>query len=114
MKKFFLLCVVSLCIAAAVTKPASAAEIWIEDTWTCADWAERVKGTSPLEHHLVGVLNGMSMGANLNLWGLPTKVEREQLFYWMDQYCDKNPLNLILQGAAGFEIERQGDAWIDR
>jgi hypothetical protein len=113
MKKLFLSCVVSLCVTAAVTQPASAAEISTVDAWTCADWAKRAEGISPLEHHLTGLINGMSVGANLNLWGLPTKIEREQLFYWMDQYCAKNPLNLVIQGAGSFAIERQGTAWAD-
>jgi len=114
MKKFFLSCVVSLCITAAVTQPASAAEgIWVEDGWTCADWAKRPKGISPIEHHLTGILNGMSIGANLNLWGLPTPVNREQLFYWMDQYCANNPLKALMEGAVDFAIERRGAAWAD-
>ena len=89
MKKFFLSCVVSLCITAAVTKPASAAEgdtFFVVDGWTCANWAERVKGANPIEHHLTGIINGMSMGSGLDLWRVPTTIERGQLFYWMDQY----------------------------
>ena len=113
MKKFFLSCVVSLCITAAVTQPASAVEISTVDAWTCADWAKRPKGISPIEHHLTGILNGMSIGANLNLWGLPTPVNREQLFYWMDQYCANNPLKALMEGAVDFAIERRGAAWAD-
>ena len=68
---------------------------------------------SPLEHHLTGLLNGLSIGSDLNLWGLPTPVNREQLFYWMDQYCANNPLKALMEGAVDFAIERRGAAWAD-
>jgi hypothetical protein len=115
MKNLIKTCVISLGMVGAADQSALALEqIRVIDMWTCAHWAERVRDNHPIEDHLVGLINGMSMASGLNLWDVPTKIEKGQLFYWMDQYCAKNPLEILLQGAAAFAIERRGAEWRDK
>ena len=115
MIKFLLSGALALCVTSAATQRAVAVElIWIAEAWSCADWASRAKGAASIEHHLVGLINGMALASGLDLWKLPTEIEKDQLFYWMDQYCASNPLNFVWQGSEGFASERRGTAWTDK
>ncbi len=92
---------------------SSAQEIWIETSWTCADWASarNEKSAYPLEQHLVGLLNGVVMTSGKDFWRLGGPIDDQQAFYWMDRYCAENPLGFLAMGGLALVAERLGEGW---
>jgi hypothetical protein len=77
---------------------------WID----CGTWLESRKSNTSkiLEEHMVGMINGMSLGSGVEIWGRPgSKVSRDQFLFWMDNYCQKNPLSSTVAGAIDFADE---------
>jgi hypothetical protein len=88
----------------------------IEGSADCGDWINaRARNQSvTLEHYLLGLLNGMVMGSSIEFWRAGgTKVSREQVYLWMDNYCRSSPLSSPLDGAVSLINERTGRA-LDR
>lgn len=74
----------------------------------CGMWIDaRSKNSAvALESFNVGLVNGLSIGSALNIWSAKgVEVSQSQLNYWMDEYCKKNPLSGIFQGAHIFADE---------
>lgn len=83
--------------------------ILVEGDVDCGEWlsARKVSSASHFETFLIGIVNGLALGREIAIWdagGL--EVSREQLFYWMDAYCEKAPLSNVISGAFGFADER--------
>ena len=102
------------CILSFAPATASMAEgVFIERTWTCADWAQyRQSGQADeLEEQIVGFFNGVALTSGRDFWQATGPLEPKQVFFWMDRYCADNPLGFIVTGAAALAKERLGDGW---
>ena len=92
----------------AITNLVSAQLIPLQRTYDCGMWLEarNKNNAASLESFIVGLVNGLSIGATMNIWnGKGVAVSQAQLHYWMDEYCKKNPLSGIYEGAHVFADE---------
>ena len=84
----------------------------------CGLWLKSRKTNSAqyLETFLTGTVNGMAFGAWLEIWrGTDgVLVSSEQLFFWMDNWCQKNPLKNTAEGTVVFANERTNGAFVNR
>jgi len=89
--------------------------LWIEGVVDCGKWSSARKANSAqyMEHVLLGTINGMSLGVGIEIWAGTdgNKVSREQLYLWIDGWCQKNPLENINSGAWYFANERTKGAY---
>ena len=91
---------------------ALAQTIYIEENWSCAEWASSRSNNDPsLARYLVGLLNGAAMGTGKDFWGSEPKITPMQAFFWMDQYCANNPLSFLFEGGFDLLEERLGKGW---
>jgi len=101
---------ISLALALMLASGMSAGQrIWVETAADCGEWikARALKRSSPQEARLVGLLDGMAIGRMTEIWkaqGNP--MSKEQVYAWMDQYCQANPLSRIVIGAEELANER--------
>ena len=83
--------------------------------FTCATWAEdrRIAGgmSMSLEAWMVGLFNGFSFATEKEFWTSGDGLTNDQVFFWMDRYCDENPLKMIMHGAITLMNERTGTRW---
>ena len=80
-------------------------------SYTCAGWAEA--RDTPLGevipgYWLAGLMNGLAIGSGKDFWA---NIEQNQLIFWMDRYCDNNPLGSAVMGAVDLMRERFGRDW---
>jgi hypothetical protein len=84
----------------------------------CGSWlnARKADSSKNIESYVLGLVDGMALGSMKNIRrGLNgISVNREQLFFWMDEWCRKNPLGTTSQGAFVFADERTGGAYGNR
>lgn len=95
-------------------QPRTSAQITAEGGVDCATWVMGRKENRAvvLESFLIGVLNGMSMGSRIEFWSTGgNELKREQVFLWMDNYCQRSPLKGLYAGAIEMINERTNDAW---
>ena len=103
MKRSVFASVVIICALAAPATTATAQQrLILEGAVDCGVWVEARKAdqASNLESHLLGLLNGMSVGRGVEFWmagGI--KISRAQVFLWMDNYCTSHPLETPTIGA---------------
>ena len=74
----------------------------------CGKWlnARKLQTAKYYEHYLFGVVDGLALGNGINVWaGKGGRVTQEQFYYWMDAYCQKNPLDFTVTGAWEFADE---------
>ena len=74
----------------------------------CGEWldARKTKTAGYYEHYLLGLIDGMSLGRVVNIWaGKGGRITVAQYYYWMDTYCEKNPLQMTVSGAYDFANE---------
>jgi len=93
------------------------AQIMTSGKVDCGQWVKGRKTNSSIsiEHWLVGTINGLALGAGIEIWQTSKgSVNREQLYLWMDGWCLKNPLKDILQGAFVFADEQTNGAYANR
>lgn len=91
-----------------------AQSVAIQGRLDCADWLESRKSNNaaPFEHYVLGFVNGLALGRMVDIWNAKgIKVNRAQLFYWMDNYCSKNPLNDVVSGSFDFADEMTNGAY---
>lgn len=105
----------SLWVLTVILAPNSsgAQGITVQDAYTCADWAEARREDSSLfiESHLTGFFDGAAMGSSRNFWEIPSQLDPKQAFFWMDVYCENNPLSHVTTGAVKLLVERLGVGW---
>jgi hypothetical protein len=65
------------------------------------------------QSYVVGLLTGMSMASNVPLLGNSpqARVSDEQVYFWMDEYCRKNPLRYLEDGVLAFANETSHDTY---
>lgn len=93
------------------------AQVGTQGNVDCARWAKARKTDQAiaLEHYLIGTVNGLAMGAWMEIWSTSNGlVSQDQLFLWMDGWCLKNPLKSTLAGAIAFANERTNGAFNNR
>ena len=94
---------ISLALALTLASGMGAGQkIWVETAEDCGDWvkARKLKRSSPHETDLIGFLDGMAIGRMIDIWkaqGSP--MSKEQVYSWMDKYCQSNPLSKVVVGA---------------
>ena len=76
----------------------------------CGTWisARKNNTSSHYEHYLLGLLNGLALGRGVEVWqrkNTSTTVTTVQFYYWMDAYCQKNPLEGVMPGSLAFANE---------
>ena len=96
-----------LLFATMLTGPANAQGIIVEGRLDCGEWAAaRIRGKSiPYEHYLIGLLNGLALGHQVEFWhAAPSPISREAVYLWMDGYCQQNPLGQFVTGAVALYL----------
>lgn len=74
----------------------------------CGTWlsARKSNTANHFEHYLLGAIDGLALGRLVDVWGgKGGRVTREQFYYWMDNYCEKNPLDMTITAAVNFADE---------
>ena len=102
----------ALAISLAAVSLAHSQGVVVLGALDCGKWvqARTNSASSNLEHYLLGLLNGLALGRQVEFWqarGLPSP-SRESVYLWMDGYCRDNPLNDVAQGATALYAERSG------
>ena len=81
---------------APVGRPSPEVMVELND---CGKWLEarQAKQAWTLQGYVVGMLTGMSMASNVPLLGSSQQdaIRNEQIYFWFDEYCKKNPLKYI-------------------
>jgi hypothetical protein len=101
---------IALALALTITCGMSAGQtLWVETPEDCSEWvkARKLKRSSPHEARLVGMLDGMAIGRMIEIWkaqGNP--MSKEQVYSWMDNYCQANPRSRVVIGAEELANER--------
>ncbi|MBX5008745.1 hypothetical protein HJB67_01905 [Rhizobium lentis] len=86
-------------------------------TLNCAQWAEarKVKASKVYEAYLLGTLNGLSIGSGTEFWDAKgIELKGEQVFYWMDVYCQAHPLSEVVKGAVDLINENTDNEYLRR
>lgn len=113
MKKLLVLGVITACL---LGPQANAQNITLRYAHSCAEWANARSGGYDFsrglaEGWLVGLLDGFAVTVRRDIWSTGAGLEPDQVFYWMDRYCEKNPLGITPSGAVELMTERLGDGW---
>ena len=94
---------ISLALALMLAPGIGAGQrIWVETAEDCGEWvkARKLKRSSPYEARLIGMLDGMAVGRMIDIWKAQgTSMSKEQVYVWMDSYCQANPQSRIVVGA---------------
>ncbi len=88
-------------LIATVGTMAAAQGVNLKGKADCADWVtSRASGDTNYESFLLGLLNGWSLGSLTEFWVGPRgELSAEQVYLWMDNYCQANPLSIVVTGA---------------
>jgi hypothetical protein len=101
---------ISLALALMLTSGMSAGQrMWVETAEDCGEWvkARKLKRSSPHEARLVGLLDGMAVGRMIEIWKAQgSTMSKEQVYSWMDKYCQANPLSRVVIGAEELANEK--------
>lgn len=110
MKRTFITASLVIFLSTNLLGSQANAEVTLRGVQDCAVWAEdRSAGGWPqfaIEAQLVGILNGMALGANRDFWIEGREITNDQVYFWMDRYCDNNPLKDVADGAIALWWER--------
>ena|SRR6516162_6596792 len=83
--------------------------VHIEGIVDCGDWlASRQQKTSiALEHYVLGMLNGLAIGADREFWQADGRaISRDAVYFWIDGYCRSHPTDLLNTAVVRFFTER--------
>ena len=100
---------IALALALTIASGMSAGQkMWVETADDCGEWAKarKLKRSSPHEARLVGMIDGMAIGRVIEIWKAGSPMSREQLYAWMDQYCQANPQSRVVIGAEELANEK--------
>lgn len=113
MKKNILFFLLSLALVSTVHSQP----ITVFGKWDCGQWltARKQMQSQYMEQYLIGQINGMSLGSLIDIWMVKgNTVSDKQLFFWMDSFCQNNPLSNLMRGATSFADERTDGAFSKR
>ena len=74
----------------------------------CGKWldARKTQTAANYEHYLLGLIDGMAFGRAVDVWaGKGGHITQVQFYYWMDAYCEKNPLDFAVTATFNFANE---------
>ena len=101
---------ISLALALMLASGINAGQrMWVETAEDCGEWAKarKLKRSSPHEARLVGLLDGMAVGRMVEIWKAQgSATSKEQVYSWMDKYCQANPHSRVVIGAEELANER--------
>ena len=83
----------------------------------CGMWLEAraTNRAMPLEHGLQGFINGISQGSGFDVWTANgVRTSKEQAFFYIDNYCQKNPLSNIWEGGFTLANEKTKNAILNQ
>lgn len=100
-----------ICIAFLLLTGATSAQetLTVLGNVDCGQWlkARQTNTAQHYEQYMIGLVNGMVLGGAIDIWKVNgSAVSQQQLYYWTDAYCQKNPLSNIFAGVADFADER--------
>lgn len=98
-----------IALTIALSNMTFAQGIWTEGLLDCGGWlnARKENKAQILEAYMVGMVNGMALGRGVEIWrARGIRISEDQLFYWLDSYCQKNPLSRPIEGAFSLADER--------
>jgi hypothetical protein len=84
------------------TSDVSAKPVYIEGPLDCGQWiTARSQGQAGyVEHYVLGVLNGLSVGLDAEFWhARGSLISREAAYLWVDNYCRQHPLGPVVTAA---------------
>ena len=93
---------IAIAVAMATTSSSSAEGIYVEGLLDCGRWLDGRKQNASIaiEHYLVGLLNGLSLSSGVEFWRAGgVSIGREQVYYWMDNFCRADPLSTVVRGS---------------
>ena len=75
----------------------------------CREWLEgrKEKTSVALEHFFIGWINGYAHGSNFDIWQKPDDLSFEQVSWFIDNYCRKNPEKQAFLGILELIRERK-------
>lgn len=110
MKRTFITASLVIFLSTNLLGSQANAAVTLSEGPTCATWAEAQSGGGWLkavsQAHLMGFVNGVALGADLNFWIEGGEITNDQVFFWMDRYCDNNPLKDVTDGVIALFVER--------
>lgn len=109
MKKIFLVIITIL-----MMNISNATGVKMEGSVDCGMWVEgrKSKRSQLLEAYVMGKVDGLAEGAWIDIWRSNERnISRDQLYLWLDQYCNKKPLDSMLNGIWEFSNEVTGDEY---
>jgi hypothetical protein len=94
----------------------AAKNLIVQRSADCGMWldARKSQNKSPvaLEHFANGLVNGISLGSGIEIWNAQgKKTTPAQLYYWIDAYCTRKPLDDVYEAVFEFVDERTGGEW---
>jgi hypothetical protein len=113
------LAAIAVPIAAIGMKPISADAKYLATNGSidCGLWVKARKQGAALafESYLVGLMNGLALGSSIEFWYAGgNSVSQDQIFLWMDNYCERLPLSNVIAGSFDLMNERTGNAFMSR
>ena len=97
-------------LALSPAPDASAANITMRGASSCALWVKGRAGkdASYEKTWLTGYFTGLSIGFDINFWGVPGKDELDNEALWkrVDAYCAQNAGHSLVQAAEKIFLER--------
>jgi len=78
---------------------------------SCAEWLKARRDSYSIyeaynEGFIVGTLNGMSVASGVSLWtNQQVSISREQVYFWVDEYCRMYPLKYVMTAMGSFAQE---------
>lgn len=107
----------SISLAFALTLACSNSagqQVRVEGSSDCGIWVKTRKENRAIlfEMRLMGLLDGVAMGRLIDIWGAQgVPMSKEQVYLWMDKYCQLNPLSYVQYGADDLANERTKGAY---
>ena len=103
----------ALCLWAMFQSAASAAwpQAIVNAGPSCGEWLKTRQAQYSIyesynEGFIVGVLNGMSIASGVSLWyNQRASISRDQVYFWVDEYCRKDPLKDVMTALGAFAQE---------
>ena len=74
----------------------------------CGEWVNKSKSTPTMRSWLIGYMSGLSVMHTLNNKNddpLDKINSVQQIYVWMDNYCQNNPLKSVMYGGTTLFIE---------
>ena len=82
-----------------LSQPAVSQEVAIFGGSDCGQWVANSKSNFSLKAWLLGYISGLNAGLGSPRNDRLVKINSaEQIFLWMDNFCQKNPLKTVQEG----------------